>query len=43
MAVQSNFGTVGLIFALASLLPWAVFAVFVARGLFALAAAAHSH
>src|SRR5215207_9449747 len=34
---------VGLIFALASLLPWAVFAVLVARGLFALAAAARSH
>lgn len=43
MAVPSNFGTVGLIFALASLLPWAVFAVLVARGLFALAAAARSH
>jgi hypothetical protein len=43
MAVPSNFGTVGLIFALASLLPWAVFAVLVARGLFALAATAHSH
>ena len=43
MAVPSNFGTVGLVFALASLLPWAVFAVLVARGLFALAAAARSH
>jgi Domain of unknown function (DUF4386) len=43
MAVPSNFGTVGLIFALASLLPWAIFAVLVARGLFALAAAARSH
>jgi hypothetical protein len=43
MAVPSNFGTVGLIFALASLLPWTVFAVLVARRLFALAAAARSH
>lgn len=37
MAVPSNFGAVGLVFALASLLPWAVFAVLVARRLFALA------
>jgi hypothetical protein len=34
MAVPSNFGTAGLVFALASLLPWAVFAVLVARCLF---------
>lgn len=33
MAVPSNFGTVGVVFALASLLPWAVFASLVARGL----------
>jgi hypothetical protein len=33
MAVPSNFGTVGLVFALASLVPWAVFAVLVARRL----------
>lgn len=33
MAVPSNFGTVGLVFAMASLLPWAVFAVLVARRL----------
>ena len=33
MAVPSNFGTVGVVFALASLLPWAVFAILVARGL----------
>lgn len=38
MAVPSNFGTVGLVFALASLLPWAVFAVLVARRLFDLSA-----
>lgn len=38
MAVPSNFGTVGLVFALASLLPWAVFAVLVARRLLILAA-----
>ena len=31
MAVPSNFGTVGLVFALASLVPWAVFAVLVAK------------
>ena len=39
MAVPSNFGTVGVVFSLASLLPWAVFAVLVARRLFALVAA----
>ncbi len=33
MAVPSNFGTVGVVFALASLLPWAVFAILVARRL----------
>ncbi|HSJ33884.1 MAG TPA: hypothetical protein VLB85_02410 [Acidimicrobiia bacterium] len=38
MAVPSNFGTVGLVFALASLLPWAVFAILVARRLFRLSA-----
>jgi hypothetical protein len=37
MAVPSNFGTVGVVFAMASLVPWAVFAVLVARRLFALA------
>lgn len=37
MAVPSNFGTVGVAFALASLLPWAVFAVLVAGRMFALA------
>jgi hypothetical protein len=37
MAVPSNFGTVGLVFALASLLPWAVFAVLVALRLLRLA------
>lgn len=37
MAVPSNFGAVGVAFALASLLPWAVFALLVARRLFALA------
>jgi hypothetical protein len=37
MAVPSNFGAVGLVFALASLVPWAVFALLVA--LFTLAAA----
>ena len=42
MAVPSNFGTVGLVFALASLVPWAVFALLVARRLFALAAPARS-
>jgi Domain of unknown function (DUF4386) len=39
MAVPSNFGAVGLVFALASLVPWAVFALLVARRLFTLAAA----
>jgi hypothetical protein len=38
-AVPSNFGAVGLVFALASLVPWAVFALLVARRLFTLAAA----
>lgn len=38
MAVPSNFGTVGLVFAMASLIPWAVFAVLVARRLLRLAA-----
>lgn len=38
MAVPSNFGTVGLIFALASLVPWSVFAVLVARRLLRLVA-----
>lgn len=37
MAVPSNFGTVGLMFAMASLVPWAVFAVLVARRLLELA------
>ncbi|HZK05521.1 MAG TPA: hypothetical protein VFC82_06675 [Actinomycetaceae bacterium] len=37
MAVPSNFGTVGLIFALASLLPWSVFALLVARKLLGVA------
>lgn len=37
MAVPSNFGVVGLVFALASLVPWAVFAVLVARRLLRLA------
>jgi hypothetical protein len=36
MAVPSNIGTVGLVFALASLLPWSVFAVLAARRLLAL-------
>jgi hypothetical protein len=40
MAVPSNFGVVGLVFSLASLLPWAVFAVRVGRRLLALVAAA---
>lgn len=40
MAVPSNFGTVGLVFAIASLLPWAVFAVLAARRMLTLAAAA---
>jgi len=38
MAVPSNFGVVGMAFALASLVPWAVFAVLVARRLLRLAA-----
>lgn len=38
MAVPSNFGAVGLAFALASLVPWSVFAVLAARRLLALAA-----
>jgi hypothetical protein len=42
MAVPSNFGTIGVLFAMASLVPWAVFAVFVSRQLFALAASARS-
>jgi hypothetical protein len=42
MAVPSNFGLAGLIFAMASLVPWALFAVLVARRLFALVAAAQS-
>jgi len=42
MAVPSNFGTVGLAFALASLLPWAVFCVLVARRLLHLAESATS-
>ncbi|GAA1053640.1 DUF4386 family protein [Dietzia natronolimnaea] len=36
MAVPSNVGTVGLVFALTSLLPWSVFAVLTARRLLAL-------
>ena len=42
MAVPSNFGTVGLVFALASLVPWALFALLVAHRLFGLAAAPRS-
>lgn len=42
MAVPSNFGTVGLVFAMASLVPWAVFALLVARRLFALTAPAQA-
>ena len=38
MAVPSNFGTAGLVFSLASLLPWAVFAIFVGRRLLTLVA-----
>lgn len=38
MAIPSNFGTIGVVFALASLLPWAVFAVLVAGRLRQLAA-----
>jgi len=37
MAVPSNLGVVGLVFALASLLPWSVFAVLAGRRLLALA------
>jgi hypothetical protein len=37
MAVPSNAGTLGLLFAMASLVPWAVFALLVARRLFLLA------
>lgn len=40
MAVPSSFGTVGLIFAMASLVPWAVFAVLVGRRLFTLVGSA---
>lgn len=40
MAVPSNFGMVGLMFALASLVPWSVFAVLVWRRLLELAATA---
>lgn len=40
MAVTSSFGTVGVVFSLASLLPWAVFAVLVGRRLFAVVAVA---
>lgn len=40
MAVPSNFGTVGLVFALASLLPWAVFAVLAGARLLRLTAGA---
>jgi hypothetical protein len=36
MAVPSTFGTVGLYFSLASLVPWVVFAVLVARRLWRL-------
>jgi hypothetical protein len=42
MAVPSNFGTVGVVFAMASLVPCAVFAVLVARRLFALATSVRS-
>lgn len=41
MTVPTNFGTVGLVVALTSLLPWCVFAVLVARRLFRLVSAAH--
>lgn len=37
MAVPSNFGTIGLVFALASLAPWSVFALLVWRRLLHLA------
>lgn len=40
MAVPSNFGTAGLVFSLASLLPWAVFAILVGRRLLPLVTAA---
>lgn len=43
MAVPSNFGTVGLVFALASLIPWAVFAVLVARRLLSLSTETADH
>jgi hypothetical protein len=36
MLVPSNVGTIGLIFAFASLFPWAVFSILIARGLFQL-------
>ncbi len=42
MAVPSNFGTVGLVFAIASLAPWAVFAVLAGVRMLHLAAAAQS-
>ncbi|MDN5797113.1 MAG: hypothetical protein L0H79_15335 [Intrasporangium sp.] len=42
MAVPSNFGTAGLVFSLASLLPWAVFAILGGRRLLALVAAARA-
>jgi hypothetical protein len=42
MVIPSTAGTVGLIFAIASLLPWAVFSVLVARRLFKLARTAES-
>jgi hypothetical protein len=42
MAVPSNFGAVGVVFALGSLVPWAVFAVLVARRLFQLVAESRS-
>ena len=41
MAVPSNFGTAGLVFSLASLLPWAVFAILTGRRLLSLLAAPH--
>lgn len=42
MAVPSNFGAIGVVFALGSLVPWAVFAVLVARDLLHLAAESRS-
>jgi hypothetical protein len=42
MVIPSTAGTVGLIFAIASLVPWAVFSVLVARRLFKLARTAES-